>query len=93
MAASWDIIESYELGGMHCLFLRATADAATAVYTFPHAAAGSKPPKVLGITNPVKTTGTASQITAVYSESAGNLTIGALTAADVIEFTVFTGSA
>lgn len=92
MAASWDIITSYELGGMQCLFLRATADAISAVYTFPHAAIGSKPPKVLGITNPVKTTGTASQVTAVYNESTGALSIAGISASDVIEFTVFTGS-
>jgi hypothetical protein len=93
MAATFDVIVDYEMGGMKVLHLRCTADAATAVYTFPHGAAGAGKPKVLGITNPVKSTGTAAQLTAQYSEAAGNLTIGSLTAADVIEFCVFMGSA
>lgn len=93
MAATFNVIADYELGGMKCQHFRVTADAATAVYTFPHAAAGAGPPKVLGVTNPVKSTGAAAQLTAIYVEATGVFTIGSLTAGDVIEYTVFFGAA
>lgn len=93
MAATFNVIADYEMGGMRCLHLRATADAANAVYTFPHVAAGAGAPKVLGVTCPVKSTGSAAALTALYSESTGNLTIGGLTGTDVIEYVVFLGTA
>lgn len=93
MAATFNVIADYEMGGMKCQYFRVTADAATAVYTFPHVAAGAGPPKILGVTCPVKSTGSAAALTAVYVESTGVFTIGGLTNLDVIEFTVFFGSA
>lgn len=93
MAATFNMIEDHELNGMKVQSFRVTADAATAVYTFPHAAAGAGPPILLGITNPVKSTGTAAQLTAIYVEATGVMTIGGLTANDVIEFSVMMGKA
>lgn len=89
MAATFNKIQRHDLGGMDAVYMNVTADAATAVYTFSEAAAGAGPPKLVGLTVPVKTTGAASAITATYVEATGVLTIGGLTATDVIEFTVF----
>ena len=92
MAATFVQLGHWELNGMFVQAMKATADAATAVYTFPDANAGKGPRKLLGITNPVKTTGTAAQLNAIYAEATGVLTIGGLTAADVIYFNVMYSS-
>lgn len=81
MAATFVDLGSHVAGGLKFHHIKATADAATAVYTF----AGK--PTLLGLSFPFKTTGSASAITAVYVESTGVLTIAGLTAADVIYFT------
>lgn len=92
MAATFVQLGTHDVGGMTVQAIKATADAATAVYTFPDANAGKGPPKVLGVTNPVKTTGSAAQLNATYVEATGVLTIGGLTATDVIYFNVMYSS-
>lgn len=87
MAATFVELGSHAAGGMKFHHIKATADAATAVYTFPEAAAGAGPPILLGLSFPFKTTGTASAITAVYVEATGVLTIAGLSSSDVIYFT------
>jgi hypothetical protein len=44
--------------------------------------------KLLGLSFPFKTTGSASAITAVFAEATGVLTIAGLTSSDVIRFTM-----
>lgn len=92
MAATFVELGSHEIGGMKIKHLKATADAATAVYTFSDAAGGKGPPKVLGVTSPFKTTGSAAQLNATYVEATGVLTIGGLTNLDVIYFSVMYSS-
>lgn len=81
MAATFVDLGSHEAGGLKFRHIKATADAATAVYTF----VGK--PTLLGLSFPFKTTGTASAITATYAEATGVLTISGLTNLDVIYFT------
>ena len=92
MAATFVDLGSHDAGGMVIHSYQATADAATAVLTFSDVQAGKGPRKLLGITNPVKTTGTAAQLNATYVEATGVLTIGGLTANDVIRFSVMYSS-
>jgi hypothetical protein len=75
----------HSAGGLRFRHIKATADAATAVYTLP----GLYP--IRGLSQPFKTTGTASAINAVYVEATGVLTISGLTSTDVIYFTIMYG--
>jgi hypothetical protein len=88
LAATIVDLGSHSIGGLSFQHYKITADAATAVLTFPDAAAGAGPRKILGLSFPFKTTGTASAITAVYVEATGVLTIAGLTGTDVIYVTV-----
>lgn len=88
MAATFVELGQHSIGGLRFHHIKITADAATAVYTLTHAAAGQGPPKILGLSFPFKTTGTASAITAVYVEATGVLTIAGLTTADVLYVTM-----
>lgn len=82
MAATFVELGTHSSGGITFRHVKATADAATAVYTVPGL------PILKGLSQPFKTTGTASAIDAVYVESTGVLTISGLTSTDVIYFTV-----
>lgn len=82
MAATFVELGTHVAGGLTIHHVKATADAATAVYTLP----GIR--KLLGLSFPFKTTGTASAMTATYAEATGILTISGLTATDVIYFTL-----
>ena len=87
MAATFVELGSHSAGGMKFHHIKVTADAATAVYTFPEAAAGAGPPILLGLSFPFKTTGSASAMAAVYVEATGVLTMSGLTSADVFYLT------
>lgn len=82
MAATFVELGTHEAGGLKFHHVKATADAATAVYTI----VGK--PILQGLSFPFKTTGSASAITATYVESTGVLTIAGLTSTDVIYFTM-----
>lgn len=73
-------------GGLTFHHVKATADAATAVYTLQQT--GVPISRLLGVTFPFKTVGTASAITQTFVESTGVLTIAGLSASDVIYFTL-----
>jgi len=88
LAATFVQLGTHEAGGLKFQHIKATADAATAVLTLPEANAGAGPPKILGLSFPFKTTGSASAITAIYVEATGVLTIAGLTSTDVIYFTL-----
>jgi hypothetical protein len=86
LAATFVELGKHSSGGLNFHHIKVTADAATAVYTLP--STGTTIPKLLGLSFPFKTTGSASAITAVYVEATGVLTIAGLTNADVLYVTM-----
>jgi len=86
MATTLNSQSSHNAGGLKFHHIKMTAGAADTTVTYTYAAPF---PILLGVSCPVKTTGTQGGVGAAYVESTGVLTIGPLANNDVVRVTTW----